>query len=105
MVGSSAVRQYLYIDQDFYNWLLDENPLAAKNLTSMCDRRKVINKSKGRKGILIAHDKVKVKDCTKDYRFFGRAVASTRLNDKTYNLSVVNGYKSNHKTVTIQRKR
>lgn len=96
LIGSTAVRQFLFIKPELHAALLKINPLAAKNLVNICERRKAISKSQGNKGALIVNGKAELKDCTKDYRFFGQTAARTTQNGKTYELVIIDQYKESH---------
>ncbi len=99
--GPTAIRHYLYIKPELYEEISQKNPLMARNLLRICDRGKVINKSQGKKGIIVREqeqEKVKIKDSSKDYRFFGDVVRSIKMkDDKTYTLVEINSYKLTHK--------
>ncbi len=99
--GPTAIRHYLYIKPELYEEISHQDPLMARNLLRICERGKVINNSKGNKGIIFTEqeqEKVKIKDPRKDYRFFGDVVRSTKQKDgKTYTLVEINAYTQTHK--------
>lgn len=74
------------------------NPIAAKNLLQICERGKQIGDSRGDKGILVTGDKVKAKDSSKPYRFFGRVVATMKDDKQKIRILIeLNGWTENHK--------
>jgi hypothetical protein len=96
LYGSTIVRHYLFIKPELYE-ALNQYPLIVKNLEGICERGKVLNKSKNGKGIVVKGDRVKIKDSSKDYRFYGNVVASTTKDNKTYKLVSINSYTLTHK--------
>lgn len=97
LYGLTAHNQYLFINHSFFSRLNTEDPAAARNLVSICERGKVINDSQGAKGIIFLDgEHVKVKDASKPYRFFGSVVATTRHKEKTCQLIEVRSWERDH---------
>lgn len=99
--SKTGAHQYVKIGKKVYEHIsqVEDSDLIKKNLESMCETGKVLLSSKGNKGfICISDDKIKLKDCSKDYRFFGNVIE--RFKDdkgKEHTLYELDEYRPRHK--------
>ncbi len=97
-LNGDVKRHYLRINPDLLTEISEKNPDAAKNLIRLCDRGKQIQNSKGNKGFVVVDDKLKGKDASKPYRFYGNKVAVvTDENNHTHTLMEINRWTANKK--------
>ena len=115
LYGSIAKRHYVFINKQLSQALKETNPLARLNLKKMCERGKLLGNSKGKKGFVFIKDiesitkkrnknaettvtnRLKVKDCKKNYRFFAETAKIVKEeNGKEYTLMQINGWQEDH---------
>lgn len=101
LYGFPSKHSYVFINKELLKFLRVNDKFAAKNLETMCARGKVLGNSRGKKGFILNDENAKVKDCTKDYRFFGKKTKLATHNQKTYSLFEINGYSARHKDEPI----
>lgn len=93
----SEGNKFVFLNNSLLNFLDQNNKEAKKVLLNLSERGKtgLVNKSKGQDGFIFKQDNktVKIKKCTKDYRFYGSKVA----NQNGMLLFEINGWKARHK--------
>lgn len=103
--GYGIHRQYVYIAPKLIDEILtfEGGKKIFKNLLAMCERGKVVPHGvKAKAFIHFVNPKTKkssfkLKDATKDYRFFAREETIVTQNNFTYTLNVIDQFKWTHK--------
>ena len=103
-----ALNHYCFIQPALFEDVCDNNPKAAQDLLNMCENAKAIGNSQHAKGFIIKpngiseHKKTfdaKIKNSSKDYRFFGHIVSSVETNNgKTCQLLAIDSWQETHKS-------
>lgn len=97
--GAITHRQYVCINPTLKEKLKNKKKYDSKilrNLFKLCERGKALGDSEGEKGFIIKNGKVKVKDCTKKYRFFGDEIKKIVCEGKEHTLYEINKLKITH---------
>ena len=103
-----ALNHYCFIKSALFDDVCENNPLAAQDLLNMCEYAKAIGNSQKAKGFIIKPNGIeegnetfdaKLKNSSKDYRFFGHIVAATKTeNGKTCQLLAIDSWQETHKS-------
>lgn len=114
--GTMAKGLYIFVNPQLNAYLKNKYQAERVNLKAMLGVGHVLRNSQGQKGFLLSGEDfeeshrpasapiagvtkgyVKVKDASKDPRFFGRIVGTTKQNGKTYQLYEIDGFSPTHK--------
>lgn len=103
-----ALNHYCFIRSALLEDICENNPLAAQDLLNMCEYAKAIGNSQKAKGFIIKPNGIKegketfdakLKNSSKDYRFFGHIISATKTEDgKTCQLLAIDSWQETHKS-------